>query len=201
MPKKTTRKYKRINRKTRKTQRGGSFFGDLTKNVSTYFKTTSDTNRELAEMQQYKDRLNENMKQLSETYNNVLQKVNTMHSKIDKLSGINEQCKVMYPSSSSSSNFMFPFGRNSTNSSSSNEIDNELEKQSTEINDESQQIKSLEQDVTGLKTAIQEGRQTPPEQQSNLFGQLKTNLFGESQSNMEGQPTQYESNMGEQSQF
>jgi hypothetical protein len=94
MRNKTTKKYKRNNRKTRKIRGGGVFDG-----ITTMFKRTSDTNKDMSQIKELKTTLANNMKQLTETYENVLKKVNTLHSKIDDLSDINDKCKTMYPSS------------------------------------------------------------------------------------------------------
>jgi len=95
MRNKTTKKYKRNNRKTRKIRGGGGMFDGIT----TMFKRTSDTNKDMSQIKELKTTLANNMKQLTETYENVLKKVNTLHSKIDDLSDINDKCKTMYPSS------------------------------------------------------------------------------------------------------
>ena len=81
-----TKKYKRNNRKTRKIRGGAGFFDGLTTQVSSYFKTTSDTNKNISEIKELKTTLANNMQQLTKTYESVLTKVTALQSKIDNLS-------------------------------------------------------------------------------------------------------------------
>jgi DNA anti-recombination protein RmuC len=81
-----TKKYKRNNRKTRKIRGGAGFFDGLTTQVSGYFKTTSDTNKNISEIKELKTTLANNMQQLTKTYESVLTKVTALQSKIDNLS-------------------------------------------------------------------------------------------------------------------
>ena len=89
--------------KTRSYAKGGD--GSVFSNIKDMFKANSSANKQISQMNELQTELKENLKNIDnsidtfkKTYDKLVTKVSYINGKIDKITGINEQCKKIHPS-------------------------------------------------------------------------------------------------------
>jgi len=83
--------------RSRKIKGGASYFEPITQ----YLNITSGTNETISKMNDDKNLLNDQMSQLTKTYNNIVANVYQLESRINGLSDIHEKCTSLHPEISS----------------------------------------------------------------------------------------------------
>jgi hypothetical protein len=177
--------------RTRKIKGGASYFEPFTK----YLSITSGTNETISKMKNDKDLLNDQMTQLTKTYNNIVANVYQLESRINGITDVHEKCTSLHPeiSSSKSNNGIFSFFNpekknseveNKTTTVYPDENTTELTKPYENAEEKIGEHESIEPPLSQQNPF---GQQMSPLSQENAFGESQENTFGESHENTVGE--------------